>query len=169
MKTEFWSKLSSISEIVSSIAIVITLVYLTIQVQQNTEAINSSSRQVVLTSAQAELFMRVENPGIDLALAKEGPLTKEEQILVNGWLQGVLRARHFSWLQYRSGSIDETQWATEENIISIVLNSPNARKWWINSGQTAFSGEFSDFVNELIKDQPATNEIWSTTYTWADD
>ena len=40
------SKLADISEIVSSIAIVATLIYLTIQVQQNTEALHASQRQI---------------------------------------------------------------------------------------------------------------------------
>ena len=39
------SKLADISEILSSLAILATLVYLTIQVQQNTEALQANQRQ----------------------------------------------------------------------------------------------------------------------------
>jgi len=48
------SKLADLSEIVSSIAIVITLIFLTVEVRQNTNALHAQSRQSVLEAAQVE-------------------------------------------------------------------------------------------------------------------
>ena len=126
------SKLADLSEIVSSIAIVVTLVYLTVEIRQNTNALYAESRQSVLTAAQTELFVLVENPNLIVSVAKDDPLTEEEQVALGAWLAAAMRAREFSWLQYRDGVIDEAQWETEVIIIRWLLDSERTRDWWAN-------------------------------------
>ena len=48
MKKIDWTKWSAIAEVLSSVAIVATLLYLVIQTQQNAAAIQASSRQTML-------------------------------------------------------------------------------------------------------------------------
>jgi hypothetical protein len=50
MSAASWAKWSSISEILSSLAVVVTLVFLGVQTHQNTEAINA---QLVANQAQS--------------------------------------------------------------------------------------------------------------------
>jgi hypothetical protein len=66
-----WTKLSAIAEIMSSVAILLTLVYLALQNQQiafqtrqNTQALEASSRQGALDSAAEEGWIGVEGPVI---------------------------------------------------------------------------------------------------------
>ncbi len=103
------SKLADLSEILSSIAIVVTLVYLAIEIRQNTNALYAQSRQSVLTAAQTELFVTVEHPELLLDVVQEEPLTPAEQVKIGAWLAAAMRAREFSWLQYRDGIIDAAQ------------------------------------------------------------
>ena len=128
MNEYHWARWSAIAEITSSIAVLATLIYLTVQIQQNTKATQSQSRQAVLESAQNEIFMRIQYPEIDRALAQTEIPTEVEQLRINSWLVGVLRGREFSWLQYMNGVIDEAQWNTELTVISIVLSTPRARQ-----------------------------------------
>lgn len=161
-------KLSATAELVSSIAIVVTLVYLTVEVRQNTEALNAQSRQSVLTSAQTELFVSLEHPELVMALAKPEPLTTEENIEVDAFLTAALRAREFSWLQFRSRLIDEAQWNTELAVIRSIMSSPHARLWWNRLGRTYVSAEFSEFLDGVIGDQPAANNDWETITVWSE-
>lgn len=57
-----WSKWASIAEILSSIVILVTLFYLAIQTQQNTNAINSQSRQSLAESAVFEQTIWMQYP-----------------------------------------------------------------------------------------------------------
>ena len=57
-------RLSAMAELVSSVAIVVTLVYLTMEVRQNTEAQHAQSRQSILSSSQAELFVIMDHPDV---------------------------------------------------------------------------------------------------------
>ena len=160
-------KLVDLSEILSSVAIVITLIYLAIEITQNTDAIEGQTRQAVLDSAQAELTLLLDNPDLVRSLASLERLSETDSIRLDSYLSLSLRSREFSWLQYKSGSIDEAQWATEEVVLIGILDSETARLWWQRIGRDVFGEEFVDFVDELISGNPATNSIWRASATWA--
>ena len=160
------SKVADFSEIFSSIAIVVTLIYLAIEITQNTEAIEGQTRQAVLNSAQEELAILLENPELIQALAGTKPLNALDSIRLDNLLAMALRSREFSWLQYQSGSIDGNQWATEEAVLIGILDSDVARLWWNQLGRNVFGAAFVDFVDAMIEEQPATNTIWQLSESW---
>ena len=160
-------KLSAWAELVSSVAIVVTLVYLTIQVQQNTAALNAQSRQSVLTAAQTEIIATLDHPELALSITKPGPMTPEENIKLDAFLGASLRAREFSWLQYRSGLIDEEQWQTERTVLGVILSAPRTRLWWTTVGRGQFGAVFAGFVDDLLATTPAEDE-WAAVTHWSD-
>jgi hypothetical protein len=131
--------LGNLGEFIGAIVIVATLIYLTLQVRQNT---------------------------ILLAGMKTEPLTTEEHIRLGFWLAGSMRSREFAWLQYGKGVIDEVQWHTEALAIQNLLLPPVSRGWWESVGRKIFSAEFARFVDDLIRDQPTTNELAEYWMSW---
>jgi len=57
-----WSKASAAAEILSSVAILATLVYLAIEIQQSAEATQANTRQAMLASDQQFLELLVDSP-----------------------------------------------------------------------------------------------------------
>ena len=55
-------KLSAIAELISSVAVVVTLVYLAVHTQQNTTAIQASIRQAMLTDDRELFLSQIEFP-----------------------------------------------------------------------------------------------------------
>ena len=91
--------ISSWSEIVSSIAVLVTLVFLTIGVRQNTSALQAQSRQAVLSSAQSELRVMFEHPEVGVYMATTGPIeSAEDHVRLNAWFTDIFRSREFAWL-----------------------------------------------------------------------
>lgn len=166
MNEKFWSKLSSIAEIVSSIAILITLIFLVVEMRQNTEALNAQSRQQILQSAQTQLLFSATNPEMAKSIIKPGPLTQDESVLLGDWLTSSMRFREYSWLQYRSGVIDENQWNTELLVIEIVLSAQKPRQWWSLVGREQVNPEFAVFVDELLEQNPVNDEYWQLALDW---
>ncbi len=160
------SKLADVSEILSSVAIVFTLIYLAIEINQNTEALHAQSRQAVLASSQAELFQFMDNPEMLGYFVNQEALSADESVKFHMYLVAIMRVREFSWLQFRSGAIDETQWATEYNILQVVLSTDRTRKWWFTMGRPAFGPEFAEFVDSAIRDYTINNEFREAMQTW---
>jgi len=158
--------LGGLGDFVAAIVIVITLIYLALQVRQNTNALHAQSRQTVLSSAQTGLFAMMDNPDIHLSIVKTESLTPHEHVKLHFWLAAFMRLREFSWLQYRNGIIDDDQWSTELVIIQSVLSSKRARVWWKSVGRQIYGARFAEFVDDALKDQPISNEIFETMTNW---
>ena len=161
------SKLADLSEIISSVAIVITLVYLTVEMNQNTNAMNAQTRQAVMESAQTELFVLMDNPDLSISMTKSDPLSAEEQVRLDNFFTASLRSREFSWLQYQDGSIDELQWATEQAVLQSIFDTRQSRDWWNVVGREVFGAEFVSFVDELLQQTGPTEEVWNASANWS--
>ena len=66
-----WTKASAISEILASIAILVTLLYLAVEINQNAEATQAEVRQAMLASDMQLLEMLVDDPQLHLIWYKE--------------------------------------------------------------------------------------------------
>ena len=149
-----WSKASAIAEILSSIAIVITIGYLALEIEQNAEATRAEVRQEMLASDQQFLELFIVNPQLALMWYREN-LTEEEKTSLGYLLITHLRMRENNWLQYRSGVLDEASWRSYRRSLIPVLSAPQTRKWWKGFGvERIFDSGFIAEVNELIADQP---------------
>ena len=143
MKEINWTKWSSIAEIVSSIAILVTLVYLAIQTQQNTDAINTQSRQSLFDGGQEELPLWIEYPELSVLIIDDSQeISLEQKIQLDGLLVLALGRREFAWRQYQAGLLDEDSWENETRIISLLLGSERTREWWHSVGKLNFDDGF---------------------------
>jgi len=163
------SKLADLSEIVSSLAIVVTLVYLTIEISQNTDAVRVQTAQSVLEAGQSELFSFIEHPDIALSIPKAGPLTPEENVKLDAFLANSMRAREFAWLQYKNNTIDDVNWNGELAVLSVYLDSTRVRNWWDLLGRYYMGDEFAAFVDQMMSEAPATDRLWITPTNWTSE
>lgn len=149
------TKVSAVAEIVSSVAIVVTLVYLAIQTQQSALAVQASVRQGMLDSDRALLFLQVENPDIAIARDTNSDLTDEDAVRLASYLIATVRVRENQWLQYQNGVIDERTWLTYSSPILAVFSTERTRSWWRNrSSSGEFDQGFVDMVDQLLLDNP---------------
>ena len=154
-------------EAIGLLAIVASLVFLAIEINQNTNALYGQSRQSVLEAAQNELFILVEHPEISLSVVKEGPLTPEENVRLDAYLAATLRAREYAFLQYQDGAIDKEQWDAEISVTKSIMNAERVRKWWSIVGRNNSSPEFSEFVDSQVIVEPVTEGGWHDFVNWS--
>jgi hypothetical protein len=159
--------LGQIFQILANVGVVIGLIFLILEIRQNTSALLAESRQSVLSSTQTELFTLMNNTDIIASIIKEDPLSATESMRLDLFLTAAMKAREYSWLQYEDGLIDESQWRAEVKNIEIIFDATRTRLWWSQSGHLAFDGRFSRFVEEVLATNSATNTVWHTTVTWS--
>lgn len=163
------SKLADLSEIVSSIAIFATLIYLTVEIRQNTIAVQIQTAQSVLQAGQTELAMIVENPDIALSVPMSGPLTPEQNVILDAYFASNMRNREFAWLQYKNSTIDDVIWDSEVSVLRVQLDSHRFRKWWNKLGRHYLNQEYAQFVDEIVDEGPATDRFWSGVLDWSSE
>ena len=149
-----WTKASAMAEILSSVAILLTLVYLAIEIQQNTDATQAEIRQAMLESDQQHLQLFIDDPELNLLWYKP-ELDDEERVRLSYFLITHLRMRENNWLQHETGMLDTATWEAYRGSLVAILASPQTRAWWENFGvERLFDARFLSLVNELIADQP---------------
>ena len=143
-------KTAAIAEIVSSIAIVVTLAYLAIQTQQNTRAINAGALQALFGSGQQELEFLASNPDIEMLYWKES-LSAEESVRLSLSLIYTLRGKEHTWIQFNNGVIDRISLDSLNSPIPSILSSRRARMFWESTGQDEFEPGFVAYVNNMLE------------------
>ena len=144
-------KLAALAEIVSSVAIVTTLIYLAIQTQQNADATRASVRQGMLAEETQLLLVQLQYPFINPEFQNPLELTPEQAVQVQSWITAFLRVREDHWLQYQAGVIDEATWQTYRLPVRIVLSTTTGiDQWNLRQGRGEFDPGFVEDVNRLL-------------------
>lgn len=148
-------KLSALAELVSAVAIVVTLGYLAVQTQQNTTAVQASVRQAMLVDDLGLIQMQLDNPILITGRSGAADLSDDELVRLGTNLLGLFRTRENQWLQYQNGVIDERTRRTYQTAIPAVLSTEFMRSWWRNRSQRGeFDESFVIVVNNLLGKHP---------------
>lgn len=152
-----WTRASAIAEIASSIAILATLVFLAVEIGQNTSATTGAVRQSMLASDQQHMEQIIANPELHLSWYKS-ELNPDERVRLSFFLLTHLRMRENNWLQHKNGILDDVTWRAYRGSLVAVLSGPNPRKWWREFGvERLFDSRFISEVNALISETPVTD------------
>jgi hypothetical protein len=152
------AELSAVGELVASVAVVITLIYLAIQIRQANALARAQTRQRMVDQAQQEIYKGlIEEPSIFRSFYKAEALTETERIQLAGFLIAAMRQREYEWFQKRDGHLDEALWTAYRGVILLHLGTPRTRQWWLDSGRAVFDPEFSAMVDQLLEGrEPST-------------
>jgi hypothetical protein len=166
MKMINWSKWASIAEIISSIAILLTLIYLAIQTKQNTDAINSQSRESLAESAVFEQTIWLQYPKLSTFIVDNSiQMTFEQKVQLDSLMLMSISRREFAFRQYKAGVLNESVWNHEKEIIALLLGTERTRSWWVNIGKGGFEENFSNAVDLIIRDKPY-HPYWQGLVNW---
>lgn len=157
-----------LAEILGVIIVIVTLLYLSVQVRQGAVLLRSESRQALINNDRDVLLAYLDN--IDLFEKMAGPdkLSHSEQ-----WRFSVLwiinmRNREHEWLQYNDGILDEVTWLSYLGILHFTLGSERRRAWW-NVAKNAFNPEFVKMVDQFVGDPPQSDLMDEYFGAWERD
>lgn len=150
------SDLGSIANLLSAIAVLATLIYLSRQVRQANTLARSEARQRMFVQAQAELYQWMGDAKLRECFAKPTELTREEQGKMHYFLLAAMRARETEWFQYRDGAMAEEVYRAYHDVIGLHLGIARTRRWWSTVGRVGFDPGFVAVVDRMLEDRPTT-------------
>jgi len=151
--------LGSIGELVAAIATVVTLVYLAVQVRQNTRALRSSTFQDVSREMAHNVEPIVYQSDVAEILVKGlrglAELTPSEQLRFRSVLVMSFRRMEAVYVHSKLGSIErELALGFELSMLS-MLHNPGAAEWW-GTAKATFTRSFSEHVDSwLAENKPS--------------
>lgn len=146
-------QLANLAEIIGTVAVVITLIYLAVQVRQGAQILWSESRQAQVAYDQGGVYKFVEYPELGRLFSQAETPTAEEKTRLLFWMIGQMRAREHEWLQYRAGALDEETWISYRDVIYFLLGTKRAKALWNLCGPY-FNPDFVAMVATMTEGVP---------------
>jgi hypothetical protein len=149
-----WDAIGAIGELIGAITVMVTLVYLVIQLKQNTKALKSSTFQEISNVMAQNWEVAIANPDVAELFLKTASgldaLDEKERFLFGAMATMLFRRVETVYTQESLGAIDArlTLGFKESSISS--LSHVGMREWWQQS-QAAFRPEFVAWVNEELE------------------
>jgi len=147
--------LGNIGDFIGGIAVVATLLYLAVQIRQNSQSVKSASAQAMLDSLSRTLNSIGASPEASRVFTKgqlrPDDLTEDEASqfahLILGWFRVVEQA----FYQNRTGGLDAKLWNGYVAQLSSLMQSPGVQRWW-SVRRPLFHPEFQSFIENLSVD-----------------
>lgn len=154
--------LGNIGEFVGAIAVVVSLIYLAIQIRQNTKTVRTSTYQAALDSARSDTELILSHPHLEriYRVGRRDPteLTDEERPVFRMLLGQLLLNYEILFLQHQHGVIDDDFWRGRQQGLRALLSQPGVRRWWDKAPlvHRYFATEFRKLVESLLDEGPRT-------------
>lgn len=153
-----------ISQIVAAVAILLSLIFVALQLRQNTEQLRKNQRADTnafetggSTLVQNVMLVLAKDEGLSdlVARGRKGlsNLSEAEQVRFGYYLMASLYHVQFAYQAYRKGSSDDDIWRGHAGSLTPLLRSPGVRDWW-RQRRLLFLPAFRQFIDGLAGDGP---------------
>ena len=144
--------LVAVAEIVSALAVALTLIALIVSIRQSTK----SQKALVVDSLAAAITSinvpAMESPALGAALAKAtadwNSASREERIIVHFFLFSFFKLLENAWYQQKAGILDQAQWVGWETMLRKYYHAQGVQRAWWPGRKNSYSPEFQKFLSE---------------------
>ena len=153
------SELANIAEVIGAFAVVVSLIYVGVQVNDSNSAVRSASVNDANVAVQ-EWYMQI---GSDMqtsrlfygALMSDEALTNEDEFQFIMMFHGVFLAFQNSYLMSEEGTIDSELVDGLTGAILAVKDTPGMKRYW-RQRRATLHPRFVRYVDELLKQEGET-------------
>jgi len=143
----------AISQSVAAVGVILSLVFLAIQLRQNTRAVRASSIQNLVQSLSDTAEFNVDNeylvPIMLKANTQPESLTGEERARLHFWFVMAFRRFEGVYFQRKLGLVDSAITDGFERSHLSILASKSGQTWWAD-GKTIFNSGFVAYIDEQL-------------------
>jgi len=146
-----WDAIGAIGEIVGALAVVVSLIYLAVQIRnQNREARAATIQQVL--ESNANFVSQLQDPGLAeiWVVGIEGldSLSDVERLRFVIYLTSAMRSFENAYYQWKNGRLDNETWGTLSAVLKDVKSTAGFIEFF-KMRRHHFRSEFSDFIDDL--------------------
>jgi hypothetical protein len=147
------SDIGSIAEAIAAVGVILSLVYVAVQIRQNTQAIRAASYQGVAGGITDFLTILVEDEGFVKiyiqALEDPSKLTPVEKLRFENYIAHFFTKVDVAVDLYKRGMIDDKAMIPYTRYVLYILDQPYVMKYW-ESAQQFFSNDLRLYIDEHL-------------------
>lgn len=144
-----WEALGAMAELLGAAGVIASLIFVGIQVRQNTRSMRASTYDSMVRSNGEWLAAVIADPaladGFEAAVGNWRGVKAEDRARIMYLLTQLFRHWENSFFQYRQGTLDAGLWMTWEGIMVSYFHQPGIQEWW-KVRRHAYSTDFRAFL-----------------------
>jgi len=148
-----WDALGAIAELIGAIAIIVTLIYLTIQLKQESASVKAATFQ---SASQGRTSLRVAlmtDSNLRLAVTKLLAGADEDNFdsgfAAHVYLVEEFRIAQAAYYLHQRDLADMEFWHHERHMLHTYKMQPGFEAWWEKSGMFYYTQEFVEEVDRI--------------------
>ena len=153
--------LANISQILGGIAVVVSLIYLAIQVRQGTRAQRTENYARALDRVATMQALLSQDADLSKVFSRGvvavSTLTPQQRIQLTWSLYEAFGAFEFMFHASKTDAIPEEVWKRWSAATAWWLTFPGIRSWW-NARPVPFTESFTAYIDALIRENPTDAE-----------
>ncbi len=126
--------LGNIGEFVGAIGVVVSLIYLAVQIRQNTATVRLNSTTAHAQAVQTAAFKISESSDMNKlwwsGLANRAALEDDDKRRWDGLMSGQLLVLEQAWRFHEEGVVDDVTWEPQRSGIAWLAHSPGFIDYW---------------------------------------
>ena len=150
--------LGSLGEFVAAIATIATLIYLAIQIRQNTESTRTAAETAISQNLASWLAQGVNDPELgriyDVAVSDPESLSDEETRRFLWYIAEYFVLLESQFVMFVKGDISQRTWEVKAHVLLGLLQNPLVGRWW-DSKATTFTPDFIEYLESLREETTA--------------
>ncbi len=150
-----WNAIGAIGEIVGALAVFLTLVYLALQIRQNTKAIQASAVDASiskLTVVRESLYESAELTRVYIkGQAHPDELDEESRVRFRLLVHSILLSLANVFIQTSYTGLSLSAWESQLVVLKRIITSPGGRWFW-REYRLEFEESFREIVDEVLTD-----------------
>ena len=142
-----------IAEIIASLAVIASLIYIGLEVRQNTAAMQAAGRQAYVDS-QASLVSLINSSSTLADILHRGAngmsnIKDGEIIQFGAFLDQAFITFETFYFQWKAGVLDTRLWSIYRHAIADFMVQTGQQQWW-ETKRHWYDQEFQEYVNQVI-------------------
>lgn len=143
-------QISLVAQIVGAIAFLASLIFVGLQIRQNTQAQRIVAVESLAAAIAAINVPAMQSPLVGTALARTlkdwRTASYDDRVVAHYFLFSFFKLHEQAWYQHRRRVLEPAQWAGWENLIRAYYHSPGIRDVWWPGRRHAFSPQFQAYL-----------------------
>jgi hypothetical protein len=144
-----WEALGAISEFVAAVGVIASLIYVGMQIRQNTRSMRAATYDSLVRSNGDWLAPIIQDgelaASFEMAVASWAKVEEAQRPRVMYLLTQLFRHWENAFFQQEQGTLAPSLWLTWQRIILSYFHQPGIQEWW-QLRRTAYSTEFREFL-----------------------
>lgn len=142
----------SLAEIISGLAVTLTLIAVIVSLRQNTRSQKALAVESLAAAITAINVPGMRSPALGIALAKAtadwSSATREERMIAHFFLFSFFKLLENAWYQQKAGILDQAQWIGWETMLRGYYHADGVQRAWWPARKNGYSPEFQKFLSQ---------------------